>query len=120
MKKWQKLGLGLVTVTAVATLAGCGNASSKGSGSGDDFLYVFNGKGEIADPLKKVVEEYGKEHNIKVKTYTLSVGTTNGNEVQTTEFNSKTPPTIFSSGTFLLIKLVLKLSLITIILSALL
>lgn len=99
MKKWQKLGLGLVTVTAVATLAGCGNASSKGSGSGDDFLYVFNGKGEIADPLKKVVEEYGKEHNIKVKTYTLSVGTTNGNEVQTTEFNSKTPPTIFSSGT---------------------
>ena len=99
MKKWQKLGLGLVTVTAVATLAGCGNASSKGSGSGDDFLYVFNGKGEIADPLKKVVEAYGKEHNIKVKTYTLSVGTTNGNEVQTTEFNSKTPPTIFSSGT---------------------
>lgn len=97
MKKWQKLGLGLLTMAAVTSLAACGNASSKGGG--DDFLYVFNGKGEIADPLKKVVEEYGKENNIKVKTYTLSVGTTNGNEVQTTEFSSKTPPTIFSSGT---------------------
>jgi raffinose/stachyose/melibiose transport system substrate-binding protein len=97
MKKWQKLGLGLLTVAAVTSLVACGNAGSKGGG--DDFLYVFNGKGEIADPLKKVVEEYGKENNIKVKTYTLSVGTTNGNEVQTTEFGSKTPPTIFSSGT---------------------
>jgi raffinose/stachyose/melibiose transport system substrate-binding protein len=97
MKKWQKLGLGLLTVAAVSSLVACGNAGSKGGG--DDFLYVFNGKGEIADPLKKVVEEYGKENNIKVKTYTLSVGTTNGNEVQTTEFGSKTPPTIFSSGT---------------------
>ncbi|MGO3605431.1 MAG: hypothetical protein ACTIN8_02135 [Pseudolactococcus laudensis] len=97
MKKWQKLGLGLLTVAAVTSLAACGNAGSKSGG--DDFLYVFNGKGEIADPLKKVVEEYGKENNIKVKTYTLSVGTTNGNEVQTTEFSSKTPPTIFSSGT---------------------
>ncbi|MCJ1969843.1 ABC transporter substrate-binding protein [Pseudolactococcus carnosus] len=97
MKRWQKLGLGLLTVAAITSLAACGNASSK-SGV-DDFLYVFNGKGEIADPLKKVVEEYGKENNIKVKTYTLSVGTTNGNEVQTTEFSSKTPPTIFSSGT---------------------
>lgn len=97
MKKWQKLGLGLMTVAAVTSLAACGNAGSKSGG--DDFLYVFNGKGEIADPLKKVVEEYGKENNIKVKTYTLSVGTTNGNEVQTTEFSSKTPPTIFSSGT---------------------
>ena len=97
MKKWQKLGLGLLTVAAVTSLAACGNAGSKSGG--DDFLYVFNGKGEIADPLKKVVEEYGKENNIKVKTYTLSVGTTNGNEVQTTEFGSKTPPTIFSSGT---------------------
>src|SRR5574337_1094344 len=97
MKRWQKLGLGLLTVAAITSLAACGNASSKSGG--DDFLYVFNGKGEIADPLKKVVEEYGKENNIKVKTYTLSVGTTNGNEVQTTEFSSKTPPTIFSSGT---------------------
>lgn len=97
MNKWQKLGLGLVTVAAATTLAACGNSSSKNGD--DDFLYVFNGKGEIADPLKKVVEAYGKENNIKVKTYTLSVGTTNGNEVQTTEFSSKTPPTIFSAGT---------------------
>lgn len=51
MKKWQKLGLGLLTMAAVTSLAACGNASSKGGG--DDFLYVFNGKGEIADPLKK-------------------------------------------------------------------
>lgn len=70
-------------MAAVTSLVACGNAGFKRWW--DDFLYVFNGKGEIADPLKKkVVEEYGKENNIKVKTYTLSVGTTNGNEVQTT------------------------------------
>ena len=55
MKKWQKLGLGLLTMAAVTSLAACGNASSKGGG--DAFLYVFNGKGEIADQIKKVVEK---------------------------------------------------------------
>ena len=65
MKKWQKLGLGLLTMAAVTSLAACGNASSKGGG--DDFLYVFNGK-EKSLTHSKVVEEYGKENNIKVKT----------------------------------------------------
>ncbi|MCH4167992.1 MAG: ABC transporter substrate-binding protein [Streptococcaceae bacterium] len=98
MKKWQKLGVALLAAATFASLTACGNAGSS-KGSDDEFLYVFNGKGEIADSLKALVKEYGEEKGIKVKTYSMTVGAQNGTEIQTTEFNSNTPPTIFSSGT---------------------
>ncbi len=65
------------------------------SDDGDYDLYIFNGKGEIADALQAAVDAYSASTGKKVKLFTLGSGT-DSTELLRAELNSDHMPGIFT------------------------
>lgn len=80
-----------------STLGGTesGKEAAKSAEEGDYDLYIFNGKGEVADAMQKAADTYSAETGKKVKVFSLGSGT-DSIEMLRAELNSSHMPSIFT------------------------
>lgn len=92
-KKWKvRTIVSIVAICITVIVSGCGTYQAQPPTDYD--FYIFNGKTENADALEKVVQQYGQEHGLKIKVFSL--GTTDSAETLRSEMNSAHRPAIFS------------------------
>ncbi|GAB2720220.1 ABC transporter substrate-binding protein [Paenibacillus thermoaerophilus] len=102
----MKKGLVVLTAASLLAMAGCGtdktndNAGGGGSGQQVKTIKIFQFKVEIAEALRKMADEYEKEHpNIKIEIETIGGGGDYGAALKT-KFAAGEYPDIFNNGGF--------------------